>query len=405
MVALQIALRYLFSKKKHSGVNIISLVSACGIAVATMAMVVVLSVFNGFTELAMSRLGMLDPQIKIVPIQGKTIADADSLAEAIAALPQIAAATPTLEERALAVIEERQMPVRLKGVDFEAYGNVSDIDATLIAGGGATDLPDGFSPAVFSVGAASQLKIYPGYDQRVDIYMPRRKGRLNPANPAASFRSAMLQPAAVFRVDQTEYDTDFMFIPLECARTLLDYTTESSAIEAAISPESTESEAIAAVRNAIGTDYDVKGRLRQQAASYKMIGVEKWITFMLLGFILIIASFNVISTLSMLIVEKEDNIATLSSIGASNGLIRRIFAIQGWLISIAGGLAGAAVGVALCLVQQWFGIVRLGGDHNAMSITVYPVKVEGSDLLVVATLVIIVGALTSMVATRIKSSR
>lgn len=370
-----------------------------------MAMVVVLSVFNGFTELAMSRLGILDPQIRIIPLTGKTIADADSLAGAVGALPQIAAATPVVEERALAVIEERQMPVRIKGVDFATYHSVSDLDSTIIAGGGAADLPEGFSPAVFSVGAASQLRVYPGYEQRVDLYVPRRRGRLNPANPAASLRSAMLLPAAVFRVDQTEYDTDFVFIPLDRARTLLDYTTQGSAVEAAIAPGISEQAAIEAIRNAIGPGYDIQGRLRQQASSYKMIGVEKWITFMLLGFILIIASFNVISTLSMLIVEKEDNIYTLRSMGASNGLIRRIFAIQGWLISVAGGLAGAVIGIVLCLIQQWFGIITLGGDHASMSITVYPVKVEGSDLLVVAALVIIVGAMTSMVAARIRNRR
>jgi len=405
MVALQIALRYLFSKKKHSGVNVISLISACGIAVATMAMVIVLSVFNGFTDLAMSRLGMLDPQLKILPAEGKTIESADSMAAVIAALPQIAAATPTVEERALAVAADKQMPVRIKGVDFGRYAAVSDIDATIIAGGNATDLPDGYSPAVLSVGVASQLQLYPGYDQRLDLYIPRRIGRINPANPAASFRSSMLQPAAVFRVDQTEYDTDYMFIPLAEARRLLDYTTEATAIEAAIAPGTSESGAIAAINSAVGTGFRIEGRLQQQSASYKMIGVEKWITFMLLGFILIIASFNVISTLSMLIVEKEDNIATLSAMGASTALIRRIFAIQGWLISIAGGIIGAAVGVALSLAQEWFGIVKLGGDHAAMSITVYPVKVEGSDLLVVTALVIVVGALTSMVAARIKTVR
>ena len=370
-----------------------------------MAMVVVLSVFNGFTDLAMSRLGMLDPQLKILPAEGKAIESADSLASVIAALPQIAAATPSVEERALAVAADKQMPVRIKGVDFDSYATVSDIDATIIAGGNAADLPDGYSPAVLSVGVASQLQLYPGYDQRLDLYVPRRLGRINPANPAASFRSGLLQPAAVFRVDQTEYDTDYMFIPLAEARRLLDYTTEATAIEAAIAPGSSESDAIAAINSAVGTGYRIEGRLQQQSASYKMIGVEKWITFMLLGFILVIASFNVISTLSMLIVEKEDNIATLSAMGASTALIRRIFAIQGWLISIAGGIIGASVGVILSLVQEWFGIVKLGGDHAAMSITVYPVKVEGSDLLVVTALVIVVGALTSMVAARIKTVR
>lgn len=405
MVALRIALRYLFSKKKHSGVNVISLISACGIAVATMAMVVVLSVFNGFTDLAMGRLGLLDPELKITPLHGKAIAAADSVAATLESLPSIAAATPTVEERALAVASDRQMPVRIKGVDFGSYHRVSRIDSTIIAGGGPAHLPEGYSPAVLSVGVASQLQLYPGYDQQLSVYVPRRTGRINPANPAASFIAARLQPAAVFRVDQAEYDSDYMFIPIDEARRLLDYSSQATAIEVTVAPGCTESEATGALRKALGTGYVIESRLQQQSASYKMIGVEKWITFMLLGFILVIASFNVISTLSMLIVEKEDNISTLSAMGASTALIRRIFAIQGWLISIAGGIIGAAIGVALCLLQQIFGLIRLGGDHSAMSIDSYPVKVEGSDLLVVTALVIIVGALTSMVAARIKSVR
>jgi ABC-type lipoprotein release transport system permease subunit len=369
-----------------------------------MAMVVVLSVFNGFTDLTMSRLGKLDPQVKIAAKQGKVIEHADSLCAVVEAMQEVSAALPTLEERALAVVDGRQMPIHIKGIDFERYHEVSSIDSTLIAGGGVDiELPTPeCTVSVLSVGVASILQVYPGYDQVVDVYVPRRLGRINPANPAGAFRSARLVPAAVFRVDQAEYDNDLVYLPLSTARMILDYDTEATAIEATVADGTSETAAIEAISRAIGPNYTVENRLQQQSTSYKMIGVEKWITFMLLGFILVIASFNVISTLSMLIVEKEDNISTLRAMGASNGLIRKIFATQGWFISVAGGIIGAIIGIGLCLLQQHYGLVTLNGDPSTMSINIYPVKVEGSDLFVVTALVIVVGALTSMVATRIR---
>lgn len=398
MIALHIALRYLFSRKSHNAVNVISLISVAGVAVATLAIVVVLSVFNGFTELASTRLGILDPQLRIEPVSGKVIADADSLARIVNRLQGVSAAIPTIDDQALAISGGRQMPIHLKGVPTAAYDSVAQLQSAIIAGEPWADYWTGAPTAVLSVGVANNLAVIPGNEQWVGLYTPRRTGRINPANPMAAFRSDSVAVSAVFRVDQTEYDADYLIADIATVRRLLDYTTQASAVETALDPNADTYSVIQAISAAIGPDYTVKTRMQQQEQSYKMISVEKWITFLMLSFILVIASFNIISTLSLLIIEKEDSISTLRAMGASRALIRRIFAFQGWMITLAGGLFGAITGVVLCLMQQWFGFVRLNGDPSALSITTYPVKVEATDLLIVLALVALIGAITSLIA-------
>lgn len=405
MVAARIALRYLFSKKTHNAVNVISVISVAGIAVATVAIVVVLSVFNGFSWLAGSRLSLLDPEIKVEPAQGKVIADGDSLAAVLQRLPAVAAAVPVVEDQALAIARDRQVPVRIKGVPYDRYDSVTCFRNTVIAGEAWNEYWRGAPAASLSVGVANSLHAIVGVEQWVGLYTPRRRGRINPANPAAAFRSDSVAVGSVFRIDQAEYDNDYVVVDISVARRLLDYTAQASAVEVALVAGADPGTSVTAIKEVLGSGYRVKTRIEQQASSFRMIQVEKWITFMLLGFILVIASFNIISTLSMLIIEKEGSILTLRSMGASTGMIRRVFAIQGWLITVAGGMAGAVVGVVLCLLQQWFGLIKLAGDPSAMSITVYPVKVEPADLLTVIGLILVIGILTSMVAVRIPSGR
>lgn len=395
MVASWIALRYLVSKKSHAAVNIISRVSLAGIAVASAAIVVVLSVFNGFTDLAMSRLGLLDPDVKVVAEEGKVIADGDSLARALSGLGFVVAATPTVEEQALAVVGDRQMPVRLKGVVREAYDSVSRFSTTLIAGTPWL-VADAGRSASLSVGAANSLRALVGEDGAgVGLYVPRRLGRFNPANPAASFRRDSVAAASVFRTDQAEFDTDMVITDLATVRGLLDYTTEATSVEVRVAPGAS----VADVGRMLGPGLKALDRVEQEAESFRMISVEKWIAFMLLGFILVIASFNIISSLSMLILEKESGSATLRALGASPAMIKRIFVIQGWMITVAGGAVGAIAGVVLCLLQQHFEFIKLSGDAAVMSVTAYPVRVDAADLAAVAALIILTGLLTSAVAT------
>ena len=405
MLTLRVALRYLISKKTHSAVNVISLISMIGVAVATIAIVCVLSVFNGFTELAKSKISQLSPDLRIESVSGKVIQSADSLTGILRTLPEVATAAPTIEEHALAIYSGRQKPVMMKGVT-EAYDTITSI-RSIVKEDGAWMLsdPEYGDFATLSVGVAIDLEAHPGFYRAIDLYVPRRTGRINPANPAASFRTDSLLVGGVFQTEQAEFDTDLILVPLDVTRRMLDYTDEATAIEVRLAPGVSTTKGEKAITEALGDGVTVKDRIHQQEQSFKMISIEKWITFFLLAFILIIASFNVISTLSMLIIEKDDNIRTLYALGASRGTISRIFILEGWLISLFGGILGIVLGVALCLAQEWGGFIKLGGDHAAMTIDVYPVKVAMPDLLAVIALVALVGWLTSTLTAVIMRQR
>lgn len=402
MESFRIAVRYLLSRKSMGAVNVISRISVAGVAVATAATLCVLSVFNGFSELAASRLSKLDPELRIEPAEGKTIADADSLAAAIGALEGVSRAIPVVEERALAVYDGRQMPVTMMGV-ADSFGDMTAID-DIIIDGEYLQADGDYCCATLSVGSAISLAARPGFRAMLRLYVPRRRGRVNPANPLASFRADSLIVSGVYELEQSEYDADRVIVPLQVARRLLDYTTEATAI--AVGTGRSDASATASrLRAALGPDFIVKNRLQQQEQSFRMIAVEKWITFVMLAFIVVVASFNVVSTMSMLIIEKRDNMATLSAMGATPRMIRGIFMWESWLISLAGGLAGIALGVALCLAQEWGGFIKLGGDPSQLSVTVYPVSLSGADIIVVLAMTAAVGLLIGLVATRGVSTR
>lgn len=403
MTALRIALRYLFSRKRHNAVNVISWISVAGVAVATAAIVCVLSVFNGFSGIAMSRLSEIDPDIKIVPVSGKTFSNADSLAAELARRPEFEVAVPVVEERALAIYAGRQMPVSIKGVP-DNYGEVTNIESTVIDGELMSRDGD-FPCAALSVGVALSLNARPGYYDLLQLYAPRRIGRVNTANPMTAFRGDSLIVSAVYEVEQSEYDTDRAIVPLSTARKILDYTNDGTAIEIKLAQGVGEKRGLAVAQKAIGGDGIAQTRLMQQAESFRMISVEKWITFLMLAFILVIASFNVLSIMSMLIIEKKDNIATLSALGATPGLVRRIFVLEGWLISLLGGAVGMLVGIALCVAQQHWGLIKLNGDPSQLSVTVYPVHLEFGDLAAIAFIVVLTGLLIGWIAGRMSVSR
>ena len=395
MLTLRIALRYLFSKKSHNAVNVISVISMAGVAVATMAMVCVLSVFNGFADLAYGRLSMADPQIKIEPVSGKVIANGDSIAGIVSSLPSVAKAVATVSDQALAMFGNRQMAVTIHGVP-EGYAGVTDVERAVIDGMYLLDDGERLY-ATLSVGVAIRLGVRPGMEREMALYVPRRVGNINPANPMAAFRADSLTVAAVYEVEESDHDASTVLVPVEVARNLLDYTTESSAVEVALIPGADEKQAVEELRSLLGPDFVVKNRLEQESSSFKMISVEKWITFVMLAFILVIASFNVISTLSMLIIEKSDNMLTLRSLGATAAMVRGIFMWEGWLVSMVGGLSGIVLGVVLCLAQQYGGFIKLGGDPSQLSISEYPVRVAFPDLLAVIAVVVVVGLVISMV--------
>ena len=400
---LRIAWRYLVSKKGHQAVNIISIVAVCGVVVATAALICVLSVFNGFRGLIMGKLAMLDPQVAITATVGKTVADADSVIDAVTAIPGVERAIPVIEDQALAIYAQMQMPVRLKGVPDD-YNTMNGMDSVIIDG--QWKMRDQVSRfAVVGAGPAVRLMVRPEFLGMVRLYAPQRQGRVNVANPMGAFRQDSVFVAGIFQLQQNSYDADLIYVPLDMARELFDYETEATQIEVKLAMGAREQQVMDGIARALGSGYQVKNRLMQQREAYRLVNIEKWMAFLLLAFILVIATFNVISTLSLLIIEKDDSIATLRALGANDRQISRIFVLQGWLITLAGAVTGVVIGLILCLCQQQFGWLRLSGDPANMIISAYPVEVQWTDVLVTLALVAAVGLLTSMVTALIMRRR
>lgn len=397
---LKIALRYLFSKKSHSAINAISSVSVCGVAVATMAMICTLSVYNGFQGLIASLYSDINPQIEITAKFGKTIDTAAPEIAALQSLDGITAVTPVVEDNALAVFGERQMPVVLKGVP-DNYQNVSGLRKALIDGNiavGDTTFPH----AVIGVGIANNLKVGGGFQSPMELYTPKRRAKVNMIDPMSSFNRGEVLCSGVFSVSQPEYDDKIMFIPIAVSRQLFDYTTEATSIEIKLAPEVNENKAKSRISELLGDTYNVKDRIEQQSQAFSMMQIEKWITFEILSFVLIIAAFNIVGSVSMLIIDKRDNINTLYNMGADSKLISRVFFTEGCLISAIGAAAGLVIGLALSLVQEHFGLLKMG---DTFVVEAYPVKVMWTDIIAVIFIVSIVGIAAAWYPVKYLNSR
>ena len=394
-LSLNIAVRYLFSRKSHSAINLISLVSVLGVAVTTMAIICTLSVYNGFQEVVLSLCSRLDPPVKILPVQGKTI---DMAAPEIAALyewtDEIAALAPVVEENALAVFGNNQMPVFLKGVG-NTYADVNtQLDETLLEGQFLFSDTTGYYVGL-GAGVAMRLEMGAFFSRPLRLYAPKRKTRVNMANPSASFREKEVYASAVFAVNQQEYDETWVIAPLSLVRELYDYTTEATALELRLTDGVDEAAFLTRLQNHLGGSYRVSDRLQQQASAYNMMQIEKWITFLILLFILLIATFNVIGSLSMLIIDKQGDIRTLHNLGADDALISRIFFVEGWLISAIGAGGGLILGILLCWLQQTFGLLSMGGVPGTFVVVAYPVRFLWSDALIVLLVVVLLGVVAS----------
>lgn len=407
MLALRIALRYLFSRKSHSAVNLLSSISVAGVAIATAAMVIVLSVFNGFSELAAGKLSMLDPNILILPSQGKILENTDSLADQIRRIEGIKLVAPLVRERALAVTHDGQMPVTMLGLASEALEE-TDIRSIVIDGFYTLDpVSDpsiasyGFPTTMLSVGVAAETGLRGNLKESVSVYVPRRKGRINAANPSTAFRGDTLAVAGVYRVEQAEYDTDMIMVPLEIARKLLEYRDdEATGLQVFTSTGASDKHIISEIRKLTDKNLQVLDRNSQQKQAFHMIAIEKWVTFLMLILILVITAFNIISAIYILRVEKSGNMNVLRAMGATPSLIRRIFAWQGRLITIAGGTIGLLIGSIITLLQQHFGLLKLQAtDMTVLAVDAYPVKLLAGDLLIVSLIVITVALVCARIAT------
>lgn len=394
-LSLHIAYRYLRAKKGHTAVNIISIISVLGGVVTTAALICVLSVFNGFHMLIADKLSVVDPDIAITPVMGKTITHADSVTKAVSDIDGVEMAMPVVEDNALAIFADFSMPLKLKGVP-SGYNLLTGIDSVVVEGNFM--LNDEVSRyAVLGVGPAVNLNARPGSLRMLHLYAPQRRGEVDINDPLNAFTEDSVFVSGVFMVKQKNYDNELVYVPIELARGLFDYTTEASQVEVRLSQGASEAEVMSEIQARLGSTYVVKNRIMQQDASFRLVNMEKWITFLLLAFILVIATFNVISTLSLLIIEKDESIRTFKSMGATNRQITRIFVAEGWLIALVGAVVGVAAGLVLCVCQQQFGWLKLSANADAVIVQAYPVAVQLTDVLVVFVLVVAVGLVTSLV--------
>ena len=396
-----VARRYMFSKKSVGAINVISFISVAGVAVGTMALVIVLSVFNGFHDLVASLFTNFDPQIEVVPVKGKTInADAPEL-DRIRHLNFVDVATDVVEDQAIAVYGDRQRMVTVMGVDenFDQLTNISDI---LYGDGDFTLRVANLYFGVPGIRLAQDLGLGARWADYLKIYAPVRRGQLTDLDtPTDGFVvDSLLSPGVVYAVNQNKYDRDRIITSIYFARQLFDQDGMLSSLQLRLKPGTDLGTAKREIRAAAGEKFRVLDRFEQQADTFRIMQIEKVLAYVFLTFILIVACFNIISSLSMLIIDKKNDINTLHNLGANDRQIQSIFLYEGRIISAVGALIGIGLGLALCGLQQAFGFVKMGESSGAFIVNAYPVSVHYWDVLVVFITVILIGWAASWIPAR-----
>ena len=389
-----LARRYLFSKKKHNAINIISGISVCGVALATLALVCTLSVFNGFQDMVAGFFTAFDPELKITIREGKVFEPQGAAFQEVRSLPEIGVWTETLEENAMVQYKDRQAMAIIKGVE-DNFEELTSIDS-LLYGAGEFILHDSIVDyGVLGVELISELGTGLQFVDPLQVYAPKRNVRVNMANPSASFnRDYLFSPGVVFVVNQQKYDARYILTSLSFARNLFNYDTEVSAVELKLKPGTDVTAVQRKIARILGDEFVVLDRYEQQADVFRIMEIEKFISYLFLTFILAIACFNVIGSLSMLILDKREDVETLRNLGADDRLIARIFLFEGRLISLFGALSGIVLGLLLCYIQQRFGIISLGGGNGSFIVDAYPVSVHVTDVVLIFITVITVGFLS-----------
>ena len=396
-----VARRYMFSKKSVGAINVISFISVAGVAVGTMALVIVLSVFNGFHDLVASLFTNFDPQIEVVPVKGKTInADAPEL-DRIRHLNFVDVATDVVEDQAIAVYGDRQRMVTVMGVDenFDQLTNISDI---LYGDGDFTLRVANLYFGVPGIRLAQDLGLGARWADYLKIYAPVRRGQLTDLDtPTDGFVvDSLLSPGVVYAVNQNKYDRDRIITSIYFARQLFDQDGMLSSLQLRLKPGTDLSTAKREIKAAAGERFRVLDRFEQQADTFRIMQIEKVLAYVFLTFILIVACFNIISSLSMLIIDKKNDINTLHNLGANDRQIQSIFLYEGRIISAVGALIGIGLGLALCGLQQAFGFVKMGESSGTFIVNAYPVSVHYWDVLVVFITVILIGWAASWIPAR-----
>ena len=402
---LHIAWRYLFSKKGHNAINIVSGVSAAAVGVVTAAMVCVLSVMNGFGALVEHMFSEFDPEIRITAAEGKSF-QLDTLpVQQALALPFVQATSEVVEEMALVRYKDHQQPARVMGVD-SVFQQITHID-TIITDGYFSVFDGAFDRCVMGRGLATQIGVNAHFVGAVHLYAPKRLERVNMLRPDEAFLHEKAFMAGTFAVNQTSYDDQLLLVSLPLARRLFQYDTLTvTALELQLDPKGHFSarQMKSQLRECLGEGYVVADRYEQQSDFFRILKIEKLLTALLLAFILLIACFNVIGSLSMLIIDKQDDICILRHLGATPQIIRRIFLCEGWFIIVLGAVFGLVIGLTICLLQQHLGLLKLGSGTDYV-ISAYPVLVQAFDVLAVAVIVLGMGFLAAWYATRTLRSK
>lgn len=389
-----IAKRYLFSKKSHNAINVISAISVCGVALATMALVCTLSVFNGFQDLVATFFTAFDPQLKITAVSGKVFDGEDARVLKLAEMPEIELITRTLEDNAMVKYQDRQAMVVVKGVE-DNFEQQSAIDSILYGRGNPVLHDEVADYVIPGMGLVSVLGSGVRFLDPLVVYAPKRGSKVNLSNPSASFVSGKLfSSGLVFAVSQEKYDMSYMLTSLNFARRLFQYDNEVSSIEVKLKDGYSVAQAKQKITALLGDEFRVQDRYQQQADTFRIMEIEKLISYFFLTFILMIACFNVIGSLSMLIIDKKQDALTLRNLGANDRLIIRIFLLEGRMISFIGAVAGILVGLLLCFVQQQFGIISLGSSAGSFVIDAYPVSIHLTDIILIFLTVLLVGFLS-----------
>ena len=388
---LFVARRYLFSKKSTNAINVISIISMIGVAVATMALVIVMSVFNGFHDLVASFLTNFDPQLEVVPTEGKSANANDPLLTKVKQLRQVDVATENVEDMAMAMYGDKLTMVTIKGVDdnFDKLTHIKEI----LYGDGEYELHAGnLEYGIIGIRLAQTLDVGATWNGYLKIYAPKRSGQLDMSNPASGFAvDSLLSPGVVFSVNQARYDKGHILTSIEFARNLFDMKGRISSLELRLQENSNLKEVKKEIQAIIGSRYKVLDRFEQQADTFKIMQIEKIIAYFFLTFILVVACFNIIGSLSMLMIDKKNDVVTLRNIGASDKQITKIFLFEGRMISVIGALIGILLGLLLCWLQQTFGFVSLGQSAGNFVVNAYPVSVHYLDILLIFITVIAVG--------------
>lgn len=396
--ALKIAWRYLFAKKQFNAIHIITAISSVAVGVVTAAMICVLSVMNGFGVMIEELFSQFDPDLRITVKAGKSFIINKETKSQLLSIPSINLVSESITETALAYFEEKQMPVQLMGVD-SVFGQLTGIE-NIITDGHYEVFDGAFDRAVLGQGLAWKLGIGVHFIHGIEVYAPKREGKVNMLRPDVNFNSERCFIAGTFAVNQQKYDENLMLVDIDLARRLLDYdTTEVTALQVGVAEGYSIRRVKRDIATILGEGYLIQDRYEQQEDFFRILRVEKFLTTLLLVFILLIATFNGIGSLSMLIIDKQQDIRTLSHLGASNDMIREIFMLEGWMVNTLGALGGVIVGLGTCLLQEHLGLLKLGNGAEYV-VSAYPVAVQPGDIAFVCIIVLILGVISSWIPAR-----